>query len=378
MTTAVDLTKPALGDAYASFQSEIVAGLQAAGAMYDTTYWTTTSQPAGTKRFNASSSLLESWNGSAWVNALAVLQTGNTGTQTVVGTVNYSGTLQLGGNLVATQAWVTSQSYETTSALSATLANYALTSALSSYVLTSALASASVASATTAGTYTSTGVSLAATGQGAGRAAAVAPFFTSSAGGYVTFPPMPSSGRGGPFGGSYSIEAWVSTTGQITSEPRILTVSELTSGSTGEINFKLNAGTTQLKISHYAPVTGAVCVDPGVAITSRGLTFGIIHHVVAVVALTSSPQSASVTFYIDGVQEAGETPQTSYPQGGCGDKVMPYVYVGKSLHGGAFVSLLPYLGCRLALPTVPASSYTHLFLPSHRQTRLGLAPSAKL
>ena len=199
MTTAVDLTKPALGDAYASFQSEIVAGLQAAGAMYDTTYWTTTSQPAGTKRFNASSSLLESWNGSAWVNALAVLQTGNTGTQTVVGTVNYSGTLQLGGNLVATQAWVTSQSYETTSALSATLANYALTSALSSYVLTSALASASVASATTAGTATTVNGSIAngttATTQASGNSstlpattAFVNPGTSKAASGYRKFP----------------------------------------------------------------------------------------------------------------------------------------------------------------------------------------------
>ena len=147
MTTAIDLTKPALSDAYATFQAEIVAGLQAGGSLYDTTYWSTVNQPTGTKRFNASNSLVESWNGSSWVSALAYLQTGNSGSQSVAGTVNFSGTLNYGGSVVATQAWVTSQSYETTSALSATLASYATTASLASYATTASLASATVAHA---------------------------------------------------------------------------------------------------------------------------------------------------------------------------------------------------------------------------------------
>ena len=109
MTLALDFTKPTTSDAYAVLIAELQTAIQALAAQLDPNYVTPASMPAGVKRFNPSTGLFEQWSGSVWgALSSSYVTTTATGTQTITGTANFTGTLEAGGNVVATQSYVSS------------------------------------------------------------------------------------------------------------------------------------------------------------------------------------------------------------------------------------------------------------------------------
>jgi hypothetical protein len=66
MTIAIDFNKPVTTDLYTAWPTLLQANMQSLGTLLDTAYVTIANQPAGTKRWNSTSGLLEQWSGSAW------------------------------------------------------------------------------------------------------------------------------------------------------------------------------------------------------------------------------------------------------------------------------------------------------------------------
>lgn len=93
---AIDFTKPATTDNYSTaFTQNIQANQNALAQWLDSTNTTITgTPPTFAKRFNRTSGLIEEYSGSVWaaLAPFAYLQTTGVGTQTVTGTVTFSGT----------------------------------------------------------------------------------------------------------------------------------------------------------------------------------------------------------------------------------------------------------------------------------------------
>ena len=105
-----DFTKPAAGDAYTNWPPEIVALVTALAAMLDPNFVTPSGTLNGSKRLNGTNGLFEILTGGSWVKqVMGYLETANTGTQSVAGTVNFTTNAQVAGSNVVTSTNLTSQ-----------------------------------------------------------------------------------------------------------------------------------------------------------------------------------------------------------------------------------------------------------------------------
>lgn len=67
MTITIDFNKPVTTDLYTAWPTLLQASAQSLGALLDPNFVTTVSNaPAGTKRYNTTSGLIEQWSGTAW------------------------------------------------------------------------------------------------------------------------------------------------------------------------------------------------------------------------------------------------------------------------------------------------------------------------